>query len=557
MNGLAQRVTVLMTACILAAGAEAQVSRTQAGRALDANYQVGSGGYNARTYGGPLNSQLYVTGQVTGLGRFRGGVGYAAGNQLRLSLPSASLGTFHQESVGVQDVLGGGTYAPTPYFERTRTAFGVRGITSGLAAPGTDMPIRSAIPTAMARKLYVDATADYEPVLIRPPGQATSVTGTPLISIPDGSYGATGPQRTVKTAGPVLIRPGAAAAFNVPREEDRRLLVRELAEMQEQDDQPTVEVQAGVDARAYKPAEVSSLDGQPASEKPSALPEPPSAAKTTGGKTSATERGALPQANQDVFLDVLVQLRQVRSGTDVQKKPSAIVAAPEEPKEQDMAASLETLRRPGPADTAAAKPLKGSGDQSLTQPNLVEISPDNTVIIHGLAGRNRNLFNMYLAEGEKLLADGKYYEAADRYQFAVTINSTNPLARIGLALSMFAAGEPISAGMQFRRALVLFPPLMETKLDVKAMLDERVFNHRLAEVDRRLNDRNKSPEAMLAFVSVFLHHSVGNHAEAKRYAHDLVMYAGSDRLIASYATFVLTGKRPGGQKQEAETKPAK
>lgn len=114
--------------------------RIQSGQALDANPMLGSGGFNTPVSGyNGLNSQLYITGQVSGLAAFRGTVNYFAPNQINLNLPSDELSRFRQQSVGVSDVLTGTPYATTPYYDRARTTALLPNITAGQTIPGTNV----------------------------------------------------------------------------------------------------------------------------------------------------------------------------------------------------------------------------------------------------------------------------------------------------------------------------------------------------------------------------------------------------------------------------------
>ena len=107
MNKLLVAVTITL---LIVSVTAAQVVRTQSGQALDANYRIGGGGVNSVSGGARINSQLYVTGQVTGLGGFRGSIGYYPANTMRLVLPSEAMETFQGQSVGLSQAMGGGSY---------------------------------------------------------------------------------------------------------------------------------------------------------------------------------------------------------------------------------------------------------------------------------------------------------------------------------------------------------------------------------------------------------------------------------------------------------------
>ena len=100
--------TVLAFAlCHVAVG---QVVRKDTGRALDSNLRLGSGGINAPVgRNGRIDTQLLINRQSTGLSSFRAGVPYKAANELRLELPSAGLGDFRRQSIGLGQVIAGET----------------------------------------------------------------------------------------------------------------------------------------------------------------------------------------------------------------------------------------------------------------------------------------------------------------------------------------------------------------------------------------------------------------------------------------------------------------
>ena len=243
---------IVFAALILAiAEAGGQVAPTQTGRALDANYQIGSGGYNAIRRGlGGINSQLYVTGQVSGLRSFRGSVGYFAANELRLDLPSAGLDDFRRQSASVRQALAGGTYLPAAYFRRTQTSFGLRGIAAGLTIPGSDVPIRSTVSASQVRSLYAGATARYESLVELP--AARGALAVPLAQPAQGKI------RLIErpSAKSIVLAPSRGASFfSVLRDEDRQTLARELYEMTQDASQET-------DVADEQPEVVAALRGE-------------------------------------------------------------------------------------------------------------------------------------------------------------------------------------------------------------------------------------------------------------------------------------------------------
>lgn len=88
---------------------------------LDANTRLGSFGINSAVRLDPLVSRVndYVTGNVTGGGRFQGLVPYRSVNEFRGTLGSSTLSTFRRDSVGRID-LSQGIIRPRPFVDYSR-----------------------------------------------------------------------------------------------------------------------------------------------------------------------------------------------------------------------------------------------------------------------------------------------------------------------------------------------------------------------------------------------------------------------------------------------------
>jgi hypothetical protein len=249
-------------------------------------------------------------------------------------------------------------------------------------------------------------------------------------------------------------------------------------------------------------------------------------------RTSGYEREGLlyPKANQDVFVDLLVNLQARRN----------MMVPPAEANPPRVRAPRETGNPSGP-NAAGAKP-------SEPGTYLVDINEDRTVVLHGLAGVGSDMFNKEMVKAQGKLRAGKFYDAAGDFETACIIDLSNPLPRVGEGLATFAAGEPFNAAVQFRQAMTMFPPIMETRMDIAALMDVKAFNAQLAYLDRRVGQGEEKNEIALVFLAAFLHYSAQDDATAKAYAKQLKDLAGDDKLMTSYAEFLLTGKRPMSQK---------
>jgi len=490
---------------------------------LDANYRVGSGGYNAPVTQQRIDSQLYVTGQVSGLSSFRGRVGYAAENELRLDLPSAGLSDFRRQSVGLPDVTGGNPLVPAPYFERTRTILDADRLRTGQAIPGSNAPSQLMLQPSAQRRLYEQATTGYEPLLeAAAPGRLLAVPGAGQW-VPDGGTGAE----------PL----GADTVFGIARREDRQRLVQELLEMRQdrridesaeqgQEGEGDERIRSEIDARI---TEIKPVPLPPQAAGQPDEPAPGTAEQGLPGLGEPFEQAEEPPPAQDVYLELLYGLRRQRRGADRQ---------------------ADTVAEEGPAG-----PPDGQAPAILTEPlpprprrgGAVELLPGGGVVLHGLAGGSPDRFNRYMTAGQEKLKAGRYYQAAEQYELAMTLDAANPLARVGMGLALFAAGEPLSAAMNLRRALQLLPPMMEIRLDLPALLDAEVIERRTAELDARLAEPKPRDELLLRFLATVIHRDLGHQDKAREHAERLRDIAGGDKLMAAFAQFILTGKRPGEQ----------
>ena len=235
MKNKGQTIAVVLAAGALfsAATAWGQAMPTQTGHELDANPSIGSR-YNAPGVNdSQINSQLYVTGQVTGLGYFHGSTGYYAPDQLQTSVPSAGLSRFRAQSVGVREALGGQTYLPSPYYSRSQTVLGGTSILTGQTMTGTNVPRSQYAPapsaTSLGQQLYIDALADYRTREIQQGGRVlapeSSLSLPTLVPGALPSTGYTGPTESsnagvsgsVTTPNIQFVPSGSAALVGVPQ----------------------------------------------------------------------------------------------------------------------------------------------------------------------------------------------------------------------------------------------------------------------------------------------------------------------------------------------------
>jgi hypothetical protein len=513
MNISRKHIAVLAVVTFVVSGAWGQIVPVQDGRALDSNYRIGSGPVNAST---PKNtrfsSQMYITGQVTGLAAFRGNLEYVADNQLRMTVPSADLSDFRRKSVGLSDVLAGQTYRPGAYLDASRTALGARGIIAGRTAPGTNVPRVSYIEALVPRKTLNDAMSDFRPLLGKRLGDATAADIQPTIKLQPNTPRVVD-RRGVRSGLPVPSAFGASelAVFTVSRPSQRNEVDLELLEW----DRVSQDDMTRVDSKVRGPV---------------------IAPEATGG--SSTGLGGVGVADQaavrsDVFLTFVYLLQKQHLESAAESEPSKV----DNPKIDNSKIAKPDMN---------LKPL-GARPNST---DLVEQGLHGDLVFNTLAGKGSGAFNIAMQKGEKQLKEANFYNAVGQYKAAVQISPENPTPRLGLSVALFGAGESLGAALQLRRAMEMFPPVMVTKLKIMRMIPPDKLKLRLDAIYKRLEGRkggNVDPQ--LAMLAVYMHLSAGENGTAYKCAKQLKDAAGDDKLYEAFATYVLTGKRPAAMKK--------
>lgn len=546
------RTMAMATLLLLTASAGlGQVQPIQQGQVLDYNPQVGSQGANyvPRNYG-QLDTNIYSATRTRGLSGLRVNTPSITG-EFASDVPSASLSNFRRQSVGVADLGQASTYNPSEFvyrdpYRQTMNArdVGAAAYTRSIPTPGRDVGIQP-IDTRVTEDLYQDATASYRPIMPLDAGRA--VAGESLLIQPDrlealdsrrqAALSTIDSARRLEQVGTDVFGSMNDVGRLRLADEVRRLEEERQAE-QESERQTEIkpldqQVQARVDNQTGQ--EVQPLAGRTEGEQlagrlkdPSGEtrdPSQPRASDEQADERRGTvrpiggEEAMLPGRNMDVFLDMLVQLRErerLARGETVETQDGQ--AAPGEQTQEAALDSMKEKRR-----------------------ELVE-RERNEIVLHSLAGNSDDLFNRYMTRAESLFQKGKFYDATRQYELAAMVRPQNPLAHLGQSLSTFAAGEWMTSALALRKAIRLFPPLMETQLDLSQLVPIRDMPQRLEDLDFWVKKAANRPE--LTFLAVFMHMNRGSTDRAKEYAHILLDHPDVTNMDKIYAQYVLTGTLP-------------
>ena len=250
---------------------------------------------------------------------------------------------------------------------------------------------------------------------------------------------------------------------------------------------------------------------------------------------------AAPLTGQDVFTDLQARMEQQRikeSGeVDIQGRPLPRQMTAEAIKEE------MRLRQGTPGQTNEERMVeRGAPTPGAASP--VEVTPDKRLLLHSLAGLMQDDFNTRMALGQQNLKAGRYEDAVTHFQIAVSINPDNPLAKVALALAMFSAGQPLNGATQLKRAMIAYPPLMKTRLDLPAMINTKDLKSHLSFLDARLNTPKTAKEPDLYFITAYLYWNLDMKDQARDYALKLKSSPDITTTMTNFAAMVLKDVGP-------------
>lgn len=496
------------------------------GRVLDANNQVGSGGYNPEQVSlTPNAGNLIMTGNVTGGRSFQAFAPIRDTSSMFLSVPSAQLGNFNRDSYGVADVAAGvppqtvtpfywasgtATRLDRPTLSVTQSATGSPGRV--FAPPGQDLfgssalnlraglnPSWSGPPANTLDPVFLPRQTDVvpmpnrselaegrfladSPIFAAPWAGRTTGSALPAAPLPGyPTYAPTGP-----SADPSGAQSAAAAQYRSHRLE--RLFQAGSSPASPGEFAPSVLGDAEQrDLFAGQPAPPS---GAPALDGPggTAGTWAPSPAGTVEPLTRPIEGFPVAEDGWDaapVWTTPAEPLETAPSPQTLYEEFRQALQEAEAGEERPEAAA------PGPAEEAQegsepeARGPSGRFDPSASYfQRLLESAPRT------FAGQVDSDVNVRLREAEALMRRGEFYNAADQYAIAASLEPQDPLARLGQGHAYLAAGDYLSAVYYLTQGLERFPEVARFKLDLYEFVsDPNILDIRRADLETKLERR--------------------------------------------------------------------
>lgn len=533
-----------LTTLILSAGFFSASTAT-AQDVLDANLQVGSGGYNAPAVTPDYRLRnLLITGNVAGGRGFRGSVGYGSDTDFRGSLGSEELFSFRAASAysDLTYVLSAPTASPLI----TGQNFGL--LEARRASSGTTINRLNDVGLRLPDLTIVENTLD------RALATMSDLSGVTRESAP-------------LAIGELRDREGNA--LRVSASTLRGVQVDALAT-----DVTAIGLSLYDGARLMQDAVAGRLHapvGAPFRIDPDTLfrdfdeETPRIPGLSTPTDPLAQRRAAsLPEGYEGVLSGVRDRLRQLGVNPDDPRSPGQRVT-------DELSITQRWLASGALPDAVPTDPLAaGADDPSGTHAEQLPpgVRPDRPeernitlraeLLRHGvqvdqLAGTGDSRFVEVMADGESQLRQGEFFFAERRFTRALRLQPNHPLATAGLANAQVGAGLYLAAAYTLRELYMRHPEMIDVRYHAALLPDRTRMERMIESLSERLHvDRGGGHAAL---VLAFLGKQTGDEAAIRR-GLEALRRANEGDLLVTLLEAVWLGERHGEALPPAEQREA-
>jgi len=515
-------MAALLAAALSASPAFGQV-QVQGGSGLDANQQVGSGGYNQASAQVDYRARnLLITGNVGGGQAFRGSINYRSEGSFQGNLGSDSLFNFNRDSIySAPGSPVTGSYQAQSVGNQvivTRPSTSVPGYLvntgSGLSTRSTYDPSAGVVTFRQDGGGLVSISGVNDPSRLNNGGQSLGLVQTPqgLVNINASPltgvrYNAldvnTGPNYLAQPTN-ILPQTGSGALDDRDRTPDNSLTPeRRIDGLYQQ-----APIDNGEAGRGDDPLTItlgtqvqSALALQLAGRNDNNVPNAQAQNirnQVFGQQTPQTAQEA-PQAPQNPYDQLIANILAQANGEPpetttnpqgqednrprwqqvLDEPEQAILDAQRQARETSLRISLNMFDEQGNVDYDAELPTIDP-DSDLGQ-LLSDLSYD-LPRVNTLAGQDENRINTLMTRGEQELAAGRYIMSEAVYRQVLRETEGDPLAKAGLIHSQMGAGMIRSAAFNLRSLFSDHPELIALRYESNLLPD----NDRLRELQRRL-----------------------------------------------------------------------
>jgi len=541
-KSLGRQTRVLLVAALFATPALSQV-QVQDGNALDANQQVGGGGYNQPGAQVDYRARnLLVTGDVGGGQAFRGQINYSSEGSFHGNLGSDSLFNFNRDSIySAPGGLGG--------YSARQIGSQVIVTRPTTSVPGYQFPGGSALDTRAAYDPtsgvltfrqsgggLVSLTGLKDPTalrnttslgLVRTPGGLVSINASPLTGVNYETVKPTTsltPRLDYSTGKPTAIQPEPVLENDSTTDPNN----------------PSLNLNPRIDG-TYKPAPIEDPTLNPtASKDPLALmigsqlqsqmslslagrtdnsianAQAQAIRTQLFGNTATTEdNNKPPQAPQNPYdkliADILAQNKgKTQEPTDqpdvkeednrprwqqiLEEPEKAVLEAKEKAREHALRISLGMIDEKGEVDYET--PLPTIDPDSELGKLLTDLSYE-LPRVRTLASPDENRISTMMSRGEQELKEGRYIVAENLYRQILRETQGDPLAKAGLIHSQMGAGMIRSAAFNLRAQFSEHPELIALRYETKLLPDTERLRWLQGRLQKMISEEQQGADAGL------------------------------------------------------------
>jgi tetratricopeptide (TPR) repeat protein len=504
------------------------------GQATDANPRIGSNGYNSNTAPAPyVTGNQIITGNVTGLNYFHGGVPYTDPSAFRGQTGSSSFDPFLRQSTAAplrgapptannlfvpQPFYGGQTAAPPQGYSRDPYS-GTYLPQRNLNTPGS-ADLNYAVPPNIGQLQLPPPGTNF---LVGAPGAGN--TQTIVAPLPSGGVTAWQPQ-----AGDNQYYLSRSSNYLQDRPDrkptDERTIQQMRSELQQTTAAAAIPNGAVQNSLSDFPQPTNSPGVNPTGNEtapgdqhgPALTPEPLN--PNLLNKPAAPSAFATNQSLQNIMPPAAQQSTQVaeleRRMSQTQAAGAARVNTPDvSPKPLNDAAAPKatpidaSVPPPVPAPTPAHAPLKPE-TPNLTLP--IGSKPEPMKVDSLATGFRASGLQNQMKSAEDLMRAGKFTSAIAKYETAEQVAPNNALVLLGKAHAELGGGYYERAEIDLRRAMAAEPALVLGQYNLKAMYGEKRLQYVINDLKQLASNDKKlaRPVLLLAYIA----YNTGNENNA-------------------------------------------
>lgn len=482
---------------------------------MDANPLVGSSGLNASRVGlERINStNQLITGNVTGLGGFRGNSPVQDPSLFRAGLGSSGLTFFNRQAVSYGDVISNRTAAGQTYFGREETIIGIGGIQAGVNQQGSSLPqsrFDPATPGLLTRRLENPTLA----TTIEQWQAAGRALQVPPIDLSRAAAEAADSARPWRSRTSLFTAAADSSLFGAARFEEAQIGAMPLTFDPTRFDYRRPDVEQTTDAAA---AAVSTLERT----------LNPGAAEAAAARTAAGE-------SRSVFSGLATALREASpvDKADIARESRARLLSQAARTDADaLRGMMARARTRIPADapspeTQRQRAMEEAERLARTQRAIVEDA------VGSFAAPASDPFNDAMQSGEKAMREARYYSAADLFRAASQLQPADPLPVAAVGHALLAAGDYRAAAEQIKTAVQMFPNIAMLNLDLRKLIgDSAVLDARLADLHRAVS---RAPQPDLQFLLGYTNYYGGKRDLGLKSLIQAALAAPEDDVISSF-----------------------